>query len=131
MIEKPELSQKNRAEPTGAERLRGGPQFVPQVDIYETEKELVLYADLPGVAPADVDLRYERGELVLHGKVAHPRRQGTPIAAEYEEGDFYRVFHVHDMIDGSRIEADCNNGVLTVHLPKEEAAQPKKINVRG
>lgn len=130
MVEKPEMTQKSRAEPTGAEYLRGGPQFVPQVDIYETDKELVLFADLPGVSPADIDLRYERGQLVLHGKVMRPRREGTPIVAEYEEGDFHRVFQLHETIDSTAIEAQCNNGVLTVHLPKEQRAQPRKINVR-
>lgn len=130
MLETPELTQKSRAEASGAEYLRGGPQFVPQVDIYESDKELVLMADLPGVAPADIDLRYERGQLVLHGKVMRPRHQGTSIFSEYEEGDFHRVFQLHETIDSTRIEAECNNGVLTVHLPKEQAAQPRKINVR-
>lgn len=131
MLELPDVSQKNRAEPTGAERLRGGPQFIPRVDIHETEKELILYADLPGVAPGDIDLRYEQGELVLQGKVTRSKHERNPIVSEYEEGDFHRVFQVHESIDSSRIEAQCNNGVLTVHLPKEEAAQPKKIQVRG
>src|SRR5262245_44370293 len=130
MLDTPELSQKNRAEPTSAEHVRGGPQFVPQVDIYETDKELVLMADLPGVAPADIDLRFERGQLVLHGKVTRARPQGTAIAAEYEEGDFHRVFQMHETIDGAAIEAECQHGVLTVHLPKEQKSQPRKINVR-
>lgn len=131
MTDTPDMAQKSRADQTGAEQLRDGPHFVPRVDIYETDKELVLYADLPGVAPTDIDLRYERGELVLQGKVARRPRDGSPLVAEYEEGDFYRVFQVHESIDGSRIAAECKNGVLTVHLPKEEAAQPRKINVCG
>lgn len=130
MNDSPEMTHKSRAEPTSAEYLRGGPQFVPQVDIYETDKELILFADLPGVAPADIDLHYERGQLVLHGKVMRSRPQATPILAEYEEGDFHRVFQLHETIDSTRIEAECNNGVLTVHLPKEQKAQPRKINVR-
>ncbi|MBM4068309.1 MAG: Hsp20/alpha crystallin family protein [Planctomycetes bacterium] len=130
MLETPELSQKSRAESSGAEHLRGGPQFVPQVDIYESDKELVLFADLPGVAPADIDLHYERGQLVLQGKVMRPRQEGTAIATEYEYGDFHRVFQLHETIDSTAIEAECNNGVLTVHLPKEQKAQPRKINVR-
>jgi HSP20 family molecular chaperone IbpA len=50
---------------------------------------------------------------------------------EYEVGDFYRAFNIHESIDGSRIEAEFKNGVLTVHLPKVEAARPRQINVRG
>lgn len=78
-----------------------GRRACPRVDIYETDKELVLYGDLPGVAPADIDLRYERGELVLQGKIARPERRGAAIVSEYEEGDFYRVFQVHKSIDAA------------------------------
>jgi HSP20 family molecular chaperone IbpA len=106
-----------------------GPQFQPLVDIYETDKELVLFADLPGVRSEDVDLRYERGQLVLHGRVAARQHPGALLMGEYEEGDFHRVFQVHESINTGQIEAACKNGVLTVHLPKEEAAQPHKIAV--
>ena len=122
---------KDRAEAARAEATRGGVHFTPPVDIFETDKELTLYAEVPGVRPEDVDLRYERGELVLHGKVGPRRRPEQFFQWEYEEGDFYRVFQVHESIDGARIEAECKNGVLTVHLPKAESAQPRKVNVRG
>jgi HSP20 family protein len=49
---------------------------------------------------------------------------------EFEVGDFYRVFSIHESIDAGRIEAECKNGVLTVHLPKVEAARPRQISVR-
>jgi HSP20 family protein len=113
------------------EALRGGPQFRPLVDIFETEKELILRADVPGVSPENVDLRYERGQLILHGRITPRQRAGGPTMAEYEEGDFHRVFQVHESIAPGRIAAECKNGVLTVHLPKEEAAQPRKISVQG
>ncbi len=117
----------------GVENLQGsgGPQFQPLVDIYETDKELILLADVPGVRSDDVDLRYERGQLILHGRVNRQQHSGSLVSGEYEEGDFHRVFQVHESIDASRIEAECKNGVLTVHLPKEEAAQPRKIAVQG
>jgi HSP20 family protein len=122
---------KDRAEATRAETTRGGIHFTPRVDIVENEKELTLYAEVPGVRAEDVDLHYEKGELVLHGKVRprHPNRRGL-LLHEYEEGDFYRVFAIHESIDAGRIEAECKNGVLTVHLPKVEAARPRQINVR-
>jgi HSP20 family protein len=110
---------------------RGGIQFTPRVDIYETDKELTLYADLPGVRPDDVELRYEKGELTLHGRV-RPRTLGkNPLLREYEVGDFYRAFSIHESIDASRIAAECKNGLLTVHLPKVEAARPRQIAVKG
>jgi HSP20 family protein len=131
MAEQTSLTGKQRTEQGRPESTRGGLYFTPRVDIYETETELLLYADLPGVRAEDVDLRYERGELVLHGKV-HPRQRPEQFFQwEYEEGDFYRVFQVHESIDGSRIAAECKNGVLTVHLPKVEAARPRPVKVRG
>jgi HSP20 family protein len=121
---------KDRAE-ARPEATRGGVFFTPRVDIVETEAELTLYAEVPGVRPEDVDLRYEKGELLLHGRV-QPRPGGrTALLQEYEEGDFFRAFTIHESIDAGRIAAECKNGVLTVHLPKVEAARPRQITVRG
>ena len=101
------------------------------MDIFETDTELLLYADMPGVKPDDVDLRYEKGELHLYGKLPARQRTGSALLGEYDEGDFYRAFSIHESIDASRIEAECKNGVLTVHLPKVAAVQPKQIAVKG
>jgi HSP20 family protein len=125
---------KDRREASRAEARHSGPHFTPRVDIYETDKELTLFADLPGVAPNSVDLHYEKGELVLRGRVqkAQPNKQARPLLLEeYEVGDFYRVFSIHESIDAGRIEAECKNGVLTVHLPKVEAARPRQINIKS
>lgn len=112
------------------EPIRNGRTVAPRVDIFETDRELVMFADLPGVATGDVDLRYEDGELVLQGKVASTR-SGEPLAREFEPADFYRAFRVHDTIDASRIEAELKNGVLTVHLPKEAKHQPRQVAVKS
>jgi HSP20 family protein len=124
------LPQKGRLEQAQPEATRGV-QFVPRVDICETDHELLLFADLPGVRPEDVDLHYEKGELVLHARVR--RREDRPefLLREYDEGDFYRAFTIHESIDASRIEAQCKGGVLTVHLPKTEAVKPRQIKVSG
>jgi HSP20 family protein len=131
MAENSSLAQKSRAEQSGPESTRGGTYFAPRVDIYENDKELTLFADLPGVRPEDVDLRYERGQLFLHGRIRTRQRQGNYLFLEYEDGDFYRVFDIHESIDAGKIGAECKHGVLTVHLPKVEAARPKQINVRS
>jgi len=132
MAENAALSKKGTTEQQGRpETTRGGQYFTPRVDIYETDKELILFADLPGVRPQDVDLRFERGELILQGRVQPRPIQGNFLLQEYQEGDFYRVFQVHESIDASRIEAEFKNGVLTVHLPKAEAARPRQVQVRG
>jgi len=122
---------RDRAEVAQAEATRGGVFFTPAVDIVETDKELALFAELPGVKPEDVSLRYENGELVLHAKVT-PRTQAPQawLLREYEQGDFYRAFRIHESIDAGKIAAEFKNGVLIVHLPKVEAAQPRQIAVK-
>jgi HSP20 family protein len=125
------MTPKGRGDVTAPEQTRGGPYFTPRVDIFETDKELTLYADVPGVRCGDVDLRYERGELILHGRV-QPRQQGhSYLLNEYDVGDFYRAFTIHESIDAGKISAECKNGVLVVHLPKVAQAQPRQIQVRA
>jgi len=116
---------------TRVEVAGNGKSFSPRVDIFETKLELFLLADLPGVTPDNVDLRYERGELALRGKVAPAADRGQRVLEEYETGDFYRVFQIHESIDAGKIEAEFKNGVLTVHLPKQESVKPKQVQVRA
>ena len=85
---------------------------------------------MPGALPHDIDLRYEQGELTLRGKVQPSEPRGNLIFGEYDVGDFYRVFQVHETIDAAKIEAEFKNGVLVVHLPKQEAAKPKHVPVK-
>src|SRR5262245_20584766 len=112
------VATKERSEQMNPEATRGGVYFTPRVDIYETPTGLTLVADVPGVRPEDVDLRYENGQLLLHGRVQPREKKGNVLASEYEIGDYYRAFTIHESIDNARIEAECKNGVLTVHLPK-------------
>ena len=122
---------KGRVENARPELTRGGLHFTPRGDICETDNELTLFAEVPGARPEDVDLHYEQGELTLRARVP-PRAEGKRVLLqEYEEGDFYRAFNIHESIDASRISAECKNGVLTVHLPKAEAAKPRQISVKG
>jgi len=120
---------KGRVEDGRAELTRPGAVFTPPVDILETDGELLLMADVPGVRPEDVDLHFENGELVLNARIQR-RMPERPLMKEYEEGNFYRVFSVHESIDASRIEAQCKDGVLTVKLPKMDAVRPRQIKVQ-
>ena len=84
---------KDRADLAHPEATRGGVYFTPRVDIFENDKELTLFAETPGVRPEDVSLRYENGELLLHGRV-QPRSEGKSLLLqEYEEGDFLPGLH--------------------------------------
>lgn len=125
------VPQKGRNEVASAESTRAGYFYTPRVDICETEQELTLFADLPGVRPEDVDLRYENGELTLQGRVQPRSTTGSFLLNEYGTGDFYRVFSIHESVDSTKINAECQNGVLIVHLPKMEALKPRQIEVRG
>src|SRR5262245_38138947 len=107
-----------------------GVTVTPPVDILETEDELLLFADLPGVREDDVDIRFENGELTLHARRAPTQATGQWLW-ENESGDFFRAFRISEQVDASKIWAELKHGVLTLHLPKVEAAKPRKISVRG
>ena len=122
--------QASRGEVARPEATRGV-FYTPRVDILETEQEMVLFADLPGVKPEDAEIRFENGDLVIHGR-CQPRQEGQEyLSCEYGVGDFYRVFSIGQEIDSEKISAELKNGVLTVHLPKTEAVKPRKIPVKG
>lgn len=105
--------------------------FTPRFDLYEDEDGYVLTGDLPGVEPHNLDVTYENQEVTIHGKV-HPRHtDGQCFAEEYGVGDFHRSFNVGDVVEGSLINAELSNGVLTVRLPKRADAKLRKIKVRA
>jgi HSP20 family protein len=107
-----------------------GVTYTPRVDILESEEELTLFADLPGVKEGDVDIRFENGELTLHARRQPSNMTGT-VLCENAVGDFFRAFRISEQIDSGKIWAELKNGVLTLHLPKVEAAKPRKITIRG
>jgi HSP20 family protein len=122
--------KKEAGEVTTPEATRSGLYYTPRVDIYESADEVVLQSDMPGVKPQDVDVRFEKGELSLHGKV-QPRQAATEyLDEEYGIGDFYRSFAISPEINADKISAECRDGVLTVHLPKQERVKPKRIAVK-
>jgi HSP20 family protein len=123
------LIQKNHPDGAPAETARSL-THTPRVDVMETDEELLLFADLPGTKPGDVDIRFENGELALHGR-RNPEKHGRLWQREYEPGNFYRVFRLTEAIAADKIHAELKNGVLTVHLPKAEAVKPRKIAVKG
>jgi HSP20 family protein len=125
------LKEQPREEPAKAEPTRQAPMFTPRFDIVETDEELTLYGDLPGVRQEQIDLRYEDEQLVIRGKVADRLEGITFLRQEYGVGDFYRAFTIGETIDAGKINAEMRNGVLTVHLPKTEAVKPRRIEVKA
>ena len=103
--------------------------FKPATDIHETQDELVLRFDMPGVGPDQVDLTVEKDLLTVTGK-ADPEAEGTPVYRETRIGDYQRQFSLSEQVDTDRITADMKDGVLTVRIPKAEKAKPKRIDIR-
>ena len=125
------LVKKEAGEVTAPEATRGDIYYTPPVDIYESGDEVALQCDMPGVKPQDVDVRFEKGELSLCGKVQPRQAPADYLAEEYGVGDFYRTFAIAPETDADKISADYRDGVLTVHLPKQERVKPKRIAVQA
>ncbi|MCH8162691.1 MAG: Hsp20/alpha crystallin family protein [Proteobacteria bacterium] len=105
----------------------------PAVDIKEEEDRFVIYADLPGVDPEDIEITMEQGVLTLKGERSEEttkEREGYK-RVERVNGSFYRRFSLPDIADAERIEAKGKNGVLEITLPKQEKAKPKRITVKS
>lgn len=103
----------------------------PAVDIFETDNELVLKADLPEVDPKNVAIQLENGTLTLKGERKFEQNQNGKGFHRIERsyGSFTRAFSLPDTVDGEKVKADYKNGVLTITLPKKEVAKPRTINV--
>jgi HSP20 family protein len=122
----PEVQQ-----PTPTEHTRHQERYMaPPVDIYETREGLVVLADLPGVAQEALDVRVEQNVLTIRGQARH----GAPAEVVYREYDlvnFFRQFALSEKVDQRQITAELKSGVLTLTLPKAEAAKPRQIAVHA
>jgi HSP20 family protein len=105
--------------------------WAPAVDIYETEHELVVKADLPDVNPQELDIRVENNILTIRGerKFENKVREENYLRVERAYGSFSRSFSLANSVKSDAIKADYQNGVLTLSIPKREEAKPKQIKV--
>ena len=105
--------------------------WAPAVDIYETEKEIVLKADLPGVNLSDVDIRVENNILTVSGERHFEKevKQDNFHRVERVYGNFARTFTLPNTVDPEKIEAAYNDGVLKIAMQKREEARPKQIKI--
>lgn len=117
---------------TPAEQTRSGLVFTPSVDIYETEKEIILMADMPGLKAKDLTIDLADNTLTLSGDIEpFESPDEEDLIIEYEVGKFYRQFTLSEVIDQSKIDANLSDGVLRLALPKVEKAKPRRIEVRA
>ena len=106
--------------------------WTPSVDIKETENEIVLHADVPGVEEKDIDVRIEDGTLTLKGerKFSENKKGEGYHRIERGYGSFVRCFSMPDSVDPEKVAAEYKNGVLSVTLPKKEVAKPRSVKVK-
>ena len=106
--------------------------WTPSCDIYEDGEEIVVRAELAGVEPKDVEIRYENGVLTLKGerKLEMEEHRENYHRVELSYGTFTRGFSLPASIDAEKIRAESKHGVLLVHLPKKPEAKPKSIQVK-
>lgn len=127
-----EIEKQETETPAEVETTRNVRTFVPRVDIYETEKAVVLLADMPGVNENAVDITLEKNILTIKG-YAEPQapEDFEPAYSEYGFGNYERTFALSDEVDREQIEATVKNGVLRLTMPKAEAARTRKISVKA
>lgn len=118
--------------PSGGEPVTDRPVVRPAVDVYESQEELLIVADLPGVAADGLSIDLEEDRLTISG------RRAVVVAPDAKllmgnDGDFEykRVFTVPDAVDAEKIEAAFDAGVLTLRLPRHERTRPRRIAVQS
>ena len=119
-----------KVEEKGIEKTRELRSAIPAVDIYENDDEIVLHADMPGVIKDDVSVKIDNGTLSLSG-ARKVEKKGVSNWEEFGDIEYVRSFSVPQMIDVERVKADLKDGVLKLHLPKSEAAKPKRIEINA
>ena len=125
------VSDGNTARREGQETMTLA-DWVPLVDVLETETEYLIQAELPGVEKGDIKISVQEGVLAVAGQRQGEKEEKGKRYHRVERayGTFVRTFTVPDYVDDSRLTAEFKNGLLTVHLPKSEKAKPKSIEVK-
>lgn len=106
-------------------------EWAPTVDIKEESNKFVIFADIPGVMPEDIEISMEAGVLTVKGQKESESKTEKDGYKRVERsfGSFHRRFSLPDSADGDSINAKCKHGVLEITIPKREAVQPKRIHV--
>lgn len=110
--------------------------WVPATDVVEKKDAYVMYVDLPGVDASNVDISFEQNVLTVRGTKRSPidiSKQGElrVYAAERVNGSFERSIRLPEFVDGEQINAEFSNGLLTITVPKAQAAQPRRIEIKS
>lgn len=130
--EKKDLKLREKQEITAqAEQTRPGLVFTPSVDIFETDREITLLAELPGVKSENLSIDLRDNILTLSADAEADKNSDEEVVLkEYETGKYYRQFTLSEVVDQAKIKAGLNDGVLRLTLPKVEKAAPRKIDIK-
>lgn len=122
-------SKRGGAEPR--ELARTSFTWRPQVDVRETDKEIILHADVPGVSENDLSVSIDNGMLTVSGKREATKKEENERFHRIERsfGSFSRSVPLPEHVDPAAVKASFENGVLEVHVPKPEKEQPKKVSI--
>ena len=105
--------------------------WAPAVDIFETENELVMSAEIPGVDEKDIEIKIEDNTLSLKGerKFEKETKEENYHRIERSYGSFYRAFTLPNSIDPEKIQAEHENGILRITMPKRQELKPRKVKI--
>ncbi len=122
--------QQKRALEAKQEQTLSARTFIPGADIFEAAHALSVVLEMPGVDKGNVDVSVEAGVLVVEGRVDFSKYEDMqPVYTEYNIGHYRRSFSLSNTIDQGAITAEMKDGVLTVTLPKAEAAKARRIEI--
>lgn len=119
------------ARPEGEQESLAMGNFIPPVDVYEDEHQVVLKLEVPGIKQADLDVRVENQTLTVKGerKFEKDEKEENFHRIERRYGSFTRSFTLPQTVDAGTVKAGYDAGVLTISLAKKEAAKPKQVKV--
>ena len=120
---------KNQVRPAAEFNETARNYVTPGVNIFETKDGYVLQAEIPGVSKSGLDITLEGNELTIVGRRGAAEAKGDLVYRESRQADYRRVFELDPAIDTGKINAQVEQGLLTLHLPKSERVKPRKITV--
>ncbi len=132
MTDKEMQVQRKREVQQAGEPTKPMRQYVPAVDIFETDRAVTVRAEMPGVSKNGVEINLEDGTLTIEGtRLDEVGDNEKMLLTEYETGRYIRKFTVSETIDQEKIEASITDGILTVILPKIEPVKPRRVEVKA
>lgn len=121
-----DLVKKGQANVESTRNIR---KATPLVDIYENDDEILMHVEIPGVKKEDINVNIDNGSLTVTG-LRMIKREGAADWEEFGDVEFQRAFSVPQTIDVNKVQAELQDGILALHLPKSEAAKPRMIEIK-